>query len=145
MKNSKTVHSYLIILLSLFSLTALLHHHGPNQSKVITSHYQVVNFSTIENPIYWRKNTDLYNLSRADLEMFFAYKEEQYAARADRIFRFCPLLKNAANHPSQKSTLCRQDDQRCLMVVNPVDKLAFCRNAKVRNIIIFILIFIYIN
>lgn len=139
MKNNKFFHSCIAILISFTVLSLLLTKpNHPISSSNSLSLYHAVDFSGIENPSLWRNiapdvlDHSLYNLSHAQLQNFFVYKEKQYKERANQIFQFCPLISDAANHPSQKSMLCRQDtEQRCLMVVDPKDKIAFCRNAKV--------------
>lgn len=139
MKNNKFVNLCVVILISVTVLSSLLTR--PNHPiSSSNSLYHAVDFSGIENPPLWENSVpdvqdhSLFNLSYTQLQNFFAYKEKQYKERANQIFRFCPLMSDAANHPSQKSMLCRQDtDQRCLMVVDPKDKVAFCRNAKVSS------------
>ena len=108
-----------------------------NQSKsnFPISENEAWDFSILDNPALWRNGNydSLYNLGEADLKEFFEYKAMQYEGRKELISKKCAELALEALHPSQKSTLCHQDDQRCLIVVDPKDKLAFCRNAKVSS------------
>ena len=92
-------------------------------------------FSALDSPTLWRNGSydSLYNLTATELKDFFEYKAQQYEVRKDLVSKRCTDLALEALHPSQKSTQCRQDDQRCLLVVDPDDKLAFCRNAKVSS------------
>ena len=130
MKNNKFFHSCIAILISFTVLSLLLTKpNHPISSSNSLSLYHAVDFSGIENPSLWRNiapdvlDHSLYNLSHAQLQNFFVYKEKQYKDRANQIFQFCPLISDAANHPSQKSMLCRQDtEQRCLMVNDQKDK-----------------------
>ena len=96
----------------------------------------VYNFSQIDDPALWKNGNydDLYNLKTDELSGFLSYKESQYQQRRIHVEKVCQFLQNHGKSESEKAKNCNlTSNQRCLILVDPQDKLAFCRNPKVSS------------
>merc|ERR1711976_846555 len=106
------------------------------ERKLPKSIYDAYDFSNLDKPTLWRngKYSSLYNLTEKDLKSFMSFKEDQYSKRGSHITKQCKFIQATAKHSSQKSTTCNiNDDQRCLIVIDPDHKIGFCRNPKVSS------------